>query len=132
MEGWLRSSFIRRSPMLAGTLDHKAAPADWAHSQFQGARLGHSARRKRVMTIAGAMAEQPGRTIPELFTRKYDIDAAYAFFDCPQATPDTIQCGHRTLVKAELRQPGRYLLIEDTTYISFTHRQQPVPGLGPI
>jgi hypothetical protein len=84
------------------------------------------------MTIAGAMAEQPGRSIPELFTRKYDIDAAYAFFDCPQATPDAIQCGHRALVKAELRRPGRYLLIEDTTSISFTHRQQPVPGLGPI
>jgi hypothetical protein len=118
--------------MLAGTLDHQAAPADWARSQFQGAKLGHSARKKRVMAIAGAMAEQPGRSIPELFTRKYDIDAAYDFFDRPEATPDAIQCGHRALVKAELRQPGRYLLIEDTTYMAFTHRRQVVPGLGPI
>mgnify|MGYP003701356205 CR=1 FL=1 len=118
--------------MLAGTLDHQAAPADWARSQFQEAKLGHSTRRQRVMTIAGAMAEQPGRTIPELFTRKYDIDAAYTLFDRPEATPDAIPCGHRALVKVELRQPGRYLLIEDTTYLSFTHRAQPVPGLGPI
>jgi hypothetical protein len=84
------------------------------------------------MTIARAMAEQPGRTIPELFTRKYDIDAAYAFFDRPEATPDAIQCGHRALVKRELRQPGRYLLIDDTTYMAFTHRRHAVPGLGPI
>jgi len=118
--------------MLARMLDHKSAPADWARAQFQGARLKHCARRKRVMKIAAAMAEQPGRTIPELFTRKYDIDAAYDFFDRPEATPDAIQCGHRALVKEELRQPGRYLLIDDTTYMSFTHRRQVVPGLGPI
>jgi hypothetical protein len=36
------------------------------------------------------------------------------------------------LVKAELRVPGRYLLIEDTSSLSFTHRRQSVPGLGPI
>ena len=118
--------------MLAGTLDHYAAPADWARAQFQGAKLRHCTRRQRVMTIAAAMAEQPGRTLPELFTRKYDIDAAYEFFDRPEATPEAIQSGHRALVKAELQQPGRYLLIEDTTYMSFTHRTQPVPGLGPI
>jgi hypothetical protein len=118
--------------MHAGTLDHHAAPAEWARCQFQGAKLGHCSRRRRVMTIAEAMAHQPGRTIPELFTRKYDIDAAYAFFDRPEATPDAIQAGHRRLVKTALRQPGRYLLLEDTSYLSFTHRQQPVPGLGPI
>jgi hypothetical protein len=84
------------------------------------------------MRIAEAMADQPGRTIPELFTRKYDIDATYALFDRPEASPEAIQAGHRGLVKAELRRPGRYLLIEDTSYISFTHRQRPVPGLGPI
>jgi transposase-like protein/transposase Tn5 family protein len=118
--------------MHAGTLDHREAPALWARHQFQGARLRHSTRRQRVMKIARAMAEQPGRSIPELFTRKYDIDAAYTLFDRPEATPDAIQVGHRALVKAELRTPGRYLLIEDTTYMSFTHRAQPVPDLGPI
>jgi hypothetical protein len=118
--------------MHAGTLDHQSAPADWARCQFQGAKLQHSARRERVMKIAAAMAEQPGRTIPELFTRKYDIEAAYTFFDRPEATPDAIQGGHRALVKAEVRQPGRSLFIEDTSYMSFTQRQQSVPGLGPI
>jgi hypothetical protein len=78
------------------------------------------------------MAERPGLTIPELFLRKYDIDATYTFYARPEATPDAIQSCHRALVKAELRQPGRYLLFEDTTYMSYTHRPQSVPGLGPI
>jgi hypothetical protein len=84
------------------------------------------------MSYAQALAEQPGKTIPELFTRKYDIDATYNLLDQRQVTPDSVQHGHRRLVKDELRKPGRYLLIEDTTFPSFTHRKQAVPGLGPI
>jgi hypothetical protein len=84
------------------------------------------------MSYAQALAEQPGKTIPELFTRKYDIDATYNLLDQRPVTPDSVQHGHRRLVQDELRKPGRYLLIEDTTFPSFTHRKQAVPGLGPI
>jgi hypothetical protein len=84
------------------------------------------------MKIAQAMAERPGETIPELFTRKYDIDAAYELFDQDAVTPDSLQSEHRRLVREELRLPGRYLLLEDTTYISFTHRELGIEGLGPI
>jgi len=84
------------------------------------------------MAYAQALAEQPGKMIPELFDRKYDIDATYELLDRRELTPDAVQAGHRRLVKDELRKPGRYLLIEDTTFPSFTHRKQEVPGLGPI
>src|SRR5262249_3953664 len=36
------------------------------------------------------------------------------------------------LVRARLRSPGYYLLIEDTSFLSFSHRGLQVPGLGPI
>jgi hypothetical protein len=84
------------------------------------------------MAFAAALAEQPGRLIPELFTRKYDIDATYDLLDQREVVPDAIQAGHRRLVMGELRRPGRYLLLEDTTFPSFSHRMQPIPGLGPI
>src|SRR4051812_10130888 len=110
--------------MFAWTSIHQAAPDVWAAAQFQRTRLGHCARRRRLMAYARALAERPGATIPELFTRKYDIDATYDLLDQPEVTPDAIQGGHRHLVKHELRQPGRYLLIEDTTFPSFSHRRQ--------
>jgi len=84
------------------------------------------------MALAKALAEQPGKMIPELFTRKYDIDATYDLLDEGEVVPDAIQARHRRLVMAELRTPGRYLLVEDTTFPSYTHRKQPIPGLGPI
>jgi hypothetical protein len=78
------------------------------------------------VSYAQALAEQPGKSIPELFLRKYDIDATYEFLDLPEATPDAIQAGHRRLVWAEMRTPGRYLLFEDTTYVSYSHRPEPI------
>jgi hypothetical protein len=84
------------------------------------------------VSYAQALAEQPGKAIPELFTRKYDINATYDLLDRREVTPDSVQQGHRNLVKDELRKPGRYLLIEDTTFPSFTHRKHAVKGLGPI
>ena len=99
--------------MLTCTSIHQDAPDLWAAAQFQDTRLGHCARRKRLVAYAQALAEQPGTMIPELFTRKYDIDATYELLDQPQVTPDAIQRGHRRLVRQELQTPGRYLLIED-------------------
>src|SRR4051794_14412169 len=129
---FLQSTSWMEAAMSTWTSMHQSAPDVWAAAQFQGTRLGHCARRSRPMAYARALAERPGATIPELFTRKYDIDATYDLLDRPEVTPDAIQHGHRHLVKRELRQPGRYLLIEDTTFPSFSHRRQAVPGLGPI
>src|SRR3954468_746140 len=118
--------------MLSWASIHQSAADLWAAEHFRGVRLGHCARRARLMAYAQALAELPGKVIPELFTRKYDIDATYELLDRREVTPDAVQAGHRRLVKDELRGPGRYLLIEDTTFPSFTHRKRAVPGLGPI
>jgi hypothetical protein len=118
--------------MFAWESTHQAAPADWASQQFGDCWLGHKARDKRLVSYATALAEQPGKLMPELFTKKYDIEATYELLRHPEVTPDRIQATHRRLVKAELRTPGRFLLIEDTTFPSYSHRPEPVPGLGPI
>ena len=118
--------------MTASSLMHRATPEAWAAEQFHGIRLGHCTRRTRLMAYARALAMQPGKMIPELFSRKYDIDATYKLLDQREVTPDAIQAEHRRLVRREASRPGRYLLIEDTTFPSYSHRKQAIPGLGPI
>jgi len=118
--------------MLTWLSAHQSSPADWASHHFGACWLGHKARNKRLVSYARALAEQPGKPITELFTRKYDIEATYELLRHKDVTPDRIQAAHRRLVKNELRTPGRFLLIEDTTFPSYTHRKEPVPGLGPI
>jgi Transposase DNA-binding len=111
---------------------HQSSPADWAAYHFGKCWLGHKARDKRLVSYATALAEQPGKLMPELFTRKYDIEASYQLLRNPEVTPDRAQAHHRRLVKNELRTAGRFLLLEDTTFPSYSHRPEPVPGLGPI
>jgi hypothetical protein len=111
---------------------HPAEPRDWARTHFAGAKMNDRRRTRRVETIAEAMATRPGAPIPQLFNAAYDVQAAYDLFDRPEATPDAIQAGHRRLVRTRLRSPGYYLLLEDTSFLSFSHRGLRVPGLGPI
>lgn len=111
---------------------HQSRPADWVHHHFGGCWLGHKARDKRLVSYATALAERPGKLMPELFTKRYDIEATYQLLRHPEVTPDRIQAPHRRLVQEELRTPGRFLLIEDTTFPSYSHRPRSVPGLGPI
>jgi hypothetical protein len=111
---------------------HPTEPRDWSALHFAGAKMNDRRRTRRVEAIAEAMAARPGAPIPQLFNTTYDVQAAYDLFDRPEATPDAIQAGHRRLVRARLRSPGYYLPIEDTCFLSFSHRGLRVPGLGPI
>ena len=40
------------------------SPQEWAEQTFGGVQLGHVARRRRAVTIAAAMAREPGGSFP--------------------------------------------------------------------
>jgi len=104
---------------------------EWCRAQFEGARLSDVRRNRRVLTVAMAMAENPGKSIPRLFKRAYDVKAAYNLFNHPEATPDSLQAGHRDLVKHRMHEPGVVLLLEDTTEVSW-FSDEAIEGLGPV
>jgi Transposase DNA-binding len=106
-------------------------PQQWAEKQFAGAKLTDVRRVARVKKIAETMAVQPGRSIPQLCDSPYAVKATYNLFKHEEATPDNIQAGHRAVVLQEMRQPGVYLLLEDTTELSWSGKQA-IAGLGPI
>lgn len=103
----------------------------WAATHFGEVELGDLRRNQRAVTIAAAMAANPDRSIPQMFINAYDIKAAYNFFRHPEATPENLQLAHREVVLEQLQLPGRYLLLEDTSELSWAGNE-PIPGLGPI
>ena len=107
-------------------------PHAWARVHFAGAELSRVKQVDRVITIAEAMAQSPGATLPQMFAHPYDLKATYQFFADPEATPDHLQAGHREGVLLELEKPGFYLLLEDTSEIRCADKTHPIPGLGPI
>lgn len=113
------------------TENQAPSPREWAVAHFGGAELSHVKRLDRAITIAEAMAASPGQNLPQLFAHPYDLRAAYTFFQHPEATPDNLQAGHRERVLCEMEQPGRYLLLEDTSEVTCTETGE-IIGLGPV
>lgn len=113
------------------TTIHQEAPRAWAEQHFGDLDLGDLRRNQRAVTIATAMATNPTRSIPQMFLNPYDVKAAYSFFRHPEATPEPLQQAHREVVLEQLQRPGQYLLLEDTSEMSWSG-QQPIEGLGPI
>ena len=106
-------------------------PQEWAQKHFGDVEMGDVRRVDRVVAIAQAMAREPGASIPQMFEEPYAVKAAYQLFSRPEATPDRLQAAHRALVQERLRQAGTYLLLEDTSELSWGHCQ-PRQGLGPL
>lgn len=103
----------------------------WAQKNFKNIDIGDKRRIRRVVNIAECMAISPGKSIPQLFDDVYAIKATYELFKNKQSTPDNLQKGHRALVYEELNKSGVYLLVEDTSALSWSGNA-PVNGLGPI
>src|SRR5512143_3824715 len=117
--------------MALEVINHTLDPRTWAEAHFREAAFLDVRRTDRAVTIAAAMVAQPGGSLPPLCGRWYDTKAAYNLFKHPEATPDTVQAGHRALVLDALQASGTYLLLEDTTELDWTGRR-PIPGLGPV
>jgi hypothetical protein len=101
-------------------IDSLLPPAQWAQNEFAFAQLGDARRNKRLMHIAGRIAANPGGTLPQAFPDLSELKAAYRFFSSGRATFDGIIEPHLERTRASCRQPGEYLIIEDTTLLDFS------------
>ncbi len=103
------------------------APAQWAQSEFASAKLGDRRRTQRLVEMATRLAQSPTGRLPQAFPEWKDLKAAYRFLDHIEFGPDQIQAAHRQQTRQACREPGEYMLIEDTTeldYSSHWHTQQ--------
>ena len=105
----------------------------WAQTHFEAVALGDVRRSRRVVTLAAGWARQPGASIPQLSQgQAYASKAAYQLLGQAQATPDALQAPHRQLVSQHLQAPDTFLLVEDTTELSWPEAAERRPGLGPV
>ena len=106
-------------------------PSQWAQSEFALAQLGDQRLTQRLVRIGTGLAHHPGGTLPQAFPAMKDLKAAYRFFSQPKVGPQQIQSPHRQQTLVGCREPGEYLLIEDTSELDYSGH----PGcadLGPI
>jgi hypothetical protein len=93
--------------------------------------LGDRRRTQRLVKVTTALAQNPNGTLPTTLTEWIDLRAAYRLFAEPDVTHAAIVAPHCQRVAQACRAPGAYLLVEDTTTLSFnTHTD--TTDLGPV
>ena len=94
-------------------------PAQWAQQEFGFAHLGDQRRNKRLMNIAEHLAANPGGTLPQAFPEWAELKGAYRFFGERGVTYERVLAPHLERTAQACREPGEYLWIEDTTYLTY-------------
>src|ERR1035438_2259678 len=90
-------------------------PAQWAQTEFELAQLGDQRRTKRLVKIAAGLAQSPGGTLPQAFPDWKELKGAYRFLEGPGVSFEQVLAPHWERTQEACRQPGEYLIIEDTT-----------------
>lgn len=99
-----------------------SSPADWAQAEFGFAHLGDKRRTERLINVATNLAANPGGTLPQALPEWRELKAAYRLLDQPNVTFERIIAPHCERTLQACRQPGEYLIIEDTTLLDFSMR----------
>jgi hypothetical protein len=98
-----------------------STPAQWAQNEFGFAQMGDPRRTKRLMNIAQHLAASPGGTLPQAFPQWAELKGAYRFFGQRGVSFERILAPHVERTRQACREPGEYLLIEDTTLLDYSH-----------
>lgn len=101
--------------------------AQWAEQQFGGCDLGDARRTRRAVRTAALFAVNPSGSTPEQTETWDDCKAAYRLFDNRAVSFAGLAGPHWE--RTRVRTSGHYLLLSDTTTISFDGRRQ-ISGLG--
>ncbi len=96
------------------------SPDQWAQLEFGLASLGDPRRTKRLVNLATHLAASPGGTLPQAFPHWAELKAAYRFFGQRGVSFERLLAPHLERTRAACRQPGEYLLIEDTTQLDYS------------
>jgi len=92
----------------------------WAQEEFAFANLGDPRLSKRLVNVATNLAACPGGTLPQAFAEWAELKAAYRFFDNRGVDFQKVLQPHLERTRLACREPGEYLIIEDTSSLDFS------------
>lgn len=101
----------------------------WAEQNFGTCRLGDVRRNARAVKMAVQFAANPSGSTPEQTESWRDCKATYLLIGRPDVTFEALSEPHWRQTRA--RTTGHYLLLGDTTTISFDGERQ-IEGMGII
>lgn len=109
----------------------EAHPIGSLSDEFTRSRLGHGARRKRLLRVSEAFGKAPSASFPALFHDPKQAKRGYEFLGNPAVLPDDVLGGHVLNTLDRCASHRRVLLVMDMTELDYTHHRA-TRGLGSI
>jgi Transposase DNA-binding/Transposase Tn5 dimerisation domain len=112
-------------------MSSQADDTNWAVSEFADADLGDLRRTKRLVELAGVLAQHPTAAFPEACGDGAMLKAAYRFFANDAIEPQDFLASHIEATYSRLHQVPLVLAVQDTTEVDWTSHLA-TQGLGPL
>ncbi len=96
-------------------------PQLWAQTQFGHAALNDPRRTQRLVSLASAIAQQPGSAVSRLSLSPADMEGAYRFIRNDHIQASDIADAGFIATAAQAHGHPLMLALEDTTTLSFGH-----------
>src|SRR6516162_10121624 len=104
----------------------------WVDDELATADLGDQRLNQRFRLVLDRLGQKPSLKFPAACRGQAEIQAAYRFLDNDRVTADKVLAPHRTATLARLRAQPVALLIQDTTDLDVTRKQERMAGAGPL
>jgi len=104
---------------------------EWANKELGEVDLGDVRRNRRAVKLVEALAQDSGKSLAQTFSDWGELKAAYRLLASEETTFEAMISGHVDKTRQRCRQPGRYLLVEDTTEVDLSAHPA-TEGLGRI
>jgi len=104
---------------------------EWAEAEFGAVQLGDARLTDRLVRTAERIAAKPGKSLPEALSGWAELKAGYRLLDNPKTTRGQVVGPHLERTRDTCRGGGEWLLVEDTTTLSY-NAHQAAEGLGPV
>lgn len=102
---------------------------DWAYTHFGAARLPDVRLQRSLVEVASRIRANPCGTLPRSMQDSATLKSAYHLLSHNGTSHEQVLGSHVAQTRAACAEAGSYLLIEDTTALSFSQRG-PIAGMG--
>ena len=104
----------------------------WVHEELQGVELGDARLEQRYRLLLDRLSQRPSLSIPNACEGWAETMAAYRWFAHRRVTVPAVLAPHQQATQQRLQQYPVVLLVQDTTELEVTRREEVMGGAGPL
>lgn len=107
-------------------------PDAWAENELAAASFGDVRRKRRAVKVLSALGNQPSLSIPAACGGWAETMGAYRLLSNNKVTAKEILKAHCAATMERIKSHKVVLLVQDTTELDYSERQEKMSGLGPL